>query len=217
MKDLVIIGAGSFGEEMLDNINLINGEKPTWNVVGFTDETRVGEIDGVKILGKLDDFLKMDKSLRFFVASLDGKQRERITNICKAAGFAPATIYGVELEIDESAVIGEGAYIGHKSCIADGCTIGAGVILEYKAAIGNHTSIGDYTLCRIFMDSGKSVRIGKYNTFGLRCTVDDRVETADGCSFGVGAVLLENVEVPGKYIGVPAKLTEAVCGQEVSL
>lgn len=205
MQDLVIIGAGPFGEEMLDNIQQINEEEPRWNIVGFADEVRTGEIDGVKILGNLEDFLKMDKNIQYFVASLDGKERERIMKICKAAGFTAAVIIGAKVSIEENVEFGEGCYFGFKTKLSYGSRVGAGVILEYVSYIGAEAEIGAYTTCRLYSSAGRTARIGKYNYFDARCTVDDGVVTADDCRFKIGTVVLKNIDVPGQYVGIPAK------------
>lgn len=209
MQDLVIIGAGPFGEEMLDNIRWINEEKPRWNILGFVDEERTGDIDGVKILGNLEAFLKMDKNVRYFVASLDGKERERIMRICKSAGFTAAVIVGVKVSIEENVEIGEGCYLGYKTKLCHGSRIGAGVILEYISFVGSEAEIGAYSTCRLYSSVGRTARVGKYNHFDARCTVDDGVATADNCSFKIGTVVLKSINVPGQYVGVPAKLLAA--------
>lgn len=205
MKDLVIIGAGSFGEEMLDNIRLINDETPTWNVVGFIDDMRTGEIDGVKILGTLEDFLKMDKSIQYFVAILDCSVRERIMNICRAAGFTGAVIICKEVVREENVVIGEGSYIGYRSNLLYGCRIGPGVILEQLSTLGSETRIDGYVSCRAFLSTGRCAHIKTHSTFDARCTVDDRVVVAEGCSFKIGTVVLKSVDAAGWYAGIPAK------------
>ena len=208
MQDLVIIGAGSFGEEMLDNICWINEEKPRWNLLGFIDETRTGDVNGVKILGKLEDFLKMDKNIQYFVASIEGKERERVMQICRAAGFSAAVIIGVKSSIEENVQIGEGCYLGYKTKLYHGTRIGEGVILEHISLVNAETEIGAYSTCRLYISAGRGTRIGKYNHFDARCIVDDGVATADNCRFKIGTVVLQNIDVPGVYVGIPAKPVE---------
>lgn len=209
MKDLVIIGAGYFGEDMLDNICRINMKNPTWNVLGFVDDVRTGEVDGVKILGTLEDFLKMDKSIQYFVAILDGKVREQIMNICKEAGFTGAVIIDDRVICEEKVEIGQNSFVGFNSNLLYGCKIGPGVIIERGAAVCSEAQIGAYTTFRSCGQIGRSVQIGKYNTFDRRCTVNDDVQIVDGCKFKIGSVVMRDVLVAGQYFGIPAKLVEA--------
>jgi acetyltransferase-like isoleucine patch superfamily enzyme len=156
-------------------------------------------------LGTLDDFLKMDKRIQYFVAIMDGRIREKIMNVCKAAGFTGAVIIGTETVFEENVVIEEGSYIGNRTNLQYGCRIGTGVILEHGITVCAEASIGAYTSMRIFSMVGMCAQVGKHNFFDYRCTIDIGVSTAEGCSFGIGTVVLENVDTAGVYAGAPAK------------
>ena len=39
MKNLVIIGAGDFGREVSWVVERINAQTPTWNLLGFVDDS----------------------------------------------------------------------------------------------------------------------------------------------------------------------------------
>ena len=39
LKDLIIVGAGCMGREVLQWVKDINAVKPTWNILGFIDDT----------------------------------------------------------------------------------------------------------------------------------------------------------------------------------
>lgn len=205
MQDLVIIGAGSFGEDMLDNIRIINEEEPHWNLLGFIDDTRTGDIDGVPVLGNLDAFLRMDKHIQYFVAVMDSKVRERIMNICRAAGFTGAVILHNDVTLEDNVTLGEGSFVGFGSVLMSGTHVGAGVIFEQAVAVCAEVQVGEFSTCRTFINLGKSVRIGKRNYFDLRCTVSDGITTADDCRFAIGTVVLEDIPTTGEYAGVPAK------------
>ena len=209
MQDLVIIGAGSFGEDMLDNIRIINEEEPRWNLLGFIDDTRTGEIEGVPILGNLDAFLQMDKHIQYFVAVLDSKVRERIMNVCRKAGFTGAVILGKLVSAYEHVTVGESSYIGYRTYLMDGVTVGAGVVIEHGGVIHAEATIGDYSTLRNFPVLGKSACVGKHNYLALRCTMDDNVTTPEDCRFQSGTVMLRSPEVAGEYAGIPGKLVRA--------
>ena len=47
MKDLIIVGAGGFGREVVWLVERINQSQPTWKVLGFVDDAEgLPEIDG---------------------------------------------------------------------------------------------------------------------------------------------------------------------------
>lgn len=208
MQDLVIICAGEFGEDMVDNIRWINGEEPRWNLLGFIDDGKTGEVAGVPILGTVEDYLKMDKHIQFFVATLDGKVREKIITRCKAAGFTGAVILGEKVLRSGTQTLGQSIYIGHRSLLLDGVAIGDGVILEHGNSLCENVAVGPYSTLRIFSNLAVSVKIGAHSFFDLRCVVDDGVATAEGCTFGSGAVVLTDATEAGRYEGIPAKRAE---------
>lgn len=208
MQDLVIICAGEFGEEMVDNLRWINEEEPRWNLLGFIDDGKTGEAAGVPVLGTVEDFLKMDKHIQYFVATLDGKVRERIITRCKAAGFRGAVILGERATVEEDVVIGESTYVGAMSVVQSGAKIGEGCILEHGNTIGMDAVVGDYTTSQIFSCVCDGAVAGKYTVQELRCTIDAGVKTLDGCSFVTGTVMLADTPTVGRYQGVPGKLVE---------
>ena len=209
MQDLVIVCAGEFGEEMVDNIRWINEEEPRWNLLGFIDDSKTGEVAGIKILGKLEDFLKMDRSIQYFVADLDGKVRECVMTQCKAAGFTGAVIFGKYVNLEENVTIGESCYIDFRTTLVSGCQIGRGVIIVHSSAIHAKACIDEYSTLKAFFNAGRNAHVGKHNYFEHGCIVDDNVVTADECCFESGSVVLNSADKVGRYAGIPAKLKAA--------
>ena len=210
MQDLVIIGAGVFGREMVRNIRRIEREESgQWNLLGFIDEEATGEVVGCKVLGKLEDFLKMDKHIQFFVADMDGSVRCRIAKICKEAGFTGATIIDTKGNRAPGAVVGEGCYIGHMCFLAPATRIGEFSVLEHGCLIGHDTVLGPYTTFRAGASLGGDSVIGAFTTLGLRSVIINMVNTPDHCDFAAGSCVIKNTNTPGYYEGVPAKLVRA--------
>lgn len=207
MTDLVIIGAGVFGREMAQTVRrLVAEEGAQWNLLGFIDEEVSGEVEGMRVLGTLDDFLKMDKSVQFFIADKDGYVRERIAKACKAAGFTGATIIDTIGAIAAGSEIGEGCYIGYKSYIAPAVKLGAFGVYERGTIVGHDTEVGPYSTFRMYASLGGDSIIGSHTTLGLRCTLINMVNIPDNCEFAAGSCVIKNTAEPGYYEGVPAKL-----------
>ncbi len=209
MKDLVIIGAGGFGREMIVHVEMeANKEKPEWNLLGFVDETVTGEVDGYPVLGNLETFLQMESKPYFFIAIADSRVRERIATRCKAAGFPAATIlcYGSDYLYAPNAQIGEGCYIGRNCRIMPNVKIEPFCIIQSSSIFGHDTTVGAYTSVMTNINVGGETNIGSHCYFGLRCTVINRIHITDNCTFGACACVVKDATVPGTYVGVPAKL-----------
>ena len=210
MTDLVIIGAGVFGQEMARTVRrLVAQEGQQWNLLGFIDETMTGEAADCKILGKLEDFLKMDTAIQFFVADMDGNVRQRVAEKCKAAGFTGATIIDKLGNMAPSCEIGEGCYIGEDSFLSPAVKIGAFCVLERGCIVGHDTQLGDYTTFRVYANLGGDSVIGSHNSLGIRSVIINQVNTPDHCNFAAGSCVIKNTGVSGYYEGVPAKLVRA--------
>lgn len=207
MTDLVIIGTTPLAREVARGVGRINEERgATFNLLGFTDEEKTGELMGYPILGKLEDFLKMDRKVQFFVADMDGYVRERIAKTCKEAGFTAATvILGSLAKIDPGVEIGEGCYIGG-GAYKRNVKIGEHCIIQGGGVFGRGAEVGAFTSIMTSPVVGRNAKIGRKNYFGLRCNVADGVSTTDECTFGACATVLEDAKVPGMYAGAPAVL-----------
>lgn len=208
MTDLVIIGAGGFGREIYHaHVKYINQKiKPTWNVIGFIDEKATSTPEGIPVLGNLEDFLKMDRKIQYFIGIADMAARARIAKRCREAGFTSATLIGPECIIAPDAEIGEGTIIAGGTTLMKHAKVGSFCIVQGSSCIWSGAEIGDYTSVMTSSYFGRNVKIGKYNYFGLRCNVADGVTTTENCTFGACASVLEDATVPGTYVGVPAVL-----------
>ena len=71
MKDIAIYGAGGFGREVACLINLINRDKPAWNLIGFYDDNE--ELIGTnneygKVIGGIDQLNAYNAELAVAIA-----------------------------------------------------------------------------------------------------------------------------------------------------
>lgn len=209
MQDLVIIGTGVFAAEMAYHLDKINEmEEPTWNLLGYISENVTGEFAGYPVLGNLEDFLKMDRKILFFVAELDSHVRETVAKRCKEAGFTGATIVGFRVRREENTHIGEGTFIEHKSALYDNSTVGDFCIIAQAFTARDNAHIGDFVTLELGCVIGEDAHIGKHCRFGLRCTADDGVRITENCSFATGTCIHEDILVSGAYTGNPVRPVE---------
>ena len=208
MKDLVIIGAGGFGREVLVLVNEINDAKPTWNFLGFVAEFDNGPSpEGYTVLGDLEYLKNMNPKPYVVIAIANAAVRERIANECEAAGVPFATlihptvrIKGDLVTIGEGTIICEGGYLGINTHVGKHCIFNADV------GLGHDTVAADYVSIMSDFTSGGDSYIGKGCYFGLRCTIINKIHITENCTFGACACVVKDATVPGTYVGVPAKL-----------
>jgi sugar O-acyltransferase (sialic acid O-acetyltransferase NeuD family) len=180
-------------------------------VAGFlNDRTAKGEsIEGLPVLGKLDDIQKFISDGFYFVNTIfkiDG-QKERIKlvenlniPIERLATFIHPTAY-----IASQVEIGPGCIILPNVCISPSTKLGKGCIVLTAATIAHNCEIGDH--CHIASQAclGSHLKIGEGVHFGLNCTIREHLTIGQFSTIGMGAILLNNVGEDEIWVGVPAK------------
>lgn len=208
MKDLIIYGAGDYGEELIWYINAINAVKVEWNILGFIDDGMKSKelIYGYPILGG-KDYLLHYKDEVFVICSiaLPGVKKKIIEDLSVNEKIRFPVIVHPSAVIAEDCHLGEGSCVGPNAVISIRTHIGRHVIVDQLANVGHHTTIGDYTLIAPCCAIGGHVSIGNSVDMGIGCSVMMLSEIAENVILGAGAVVVKNIPPCCTAVGVPAK------------
>lgn len=81
---MIIVGAGDLGQMVLDRVKY--APELGYRVVGLLDDERTGRVDGVPILGKVDELPSLARSLQAdeVIIGLEGETHQRILDIISA-------------------------------------------------------------------------------------------------------------------------------------
>lgn len=91
------------------------------------------------------------------------------------------------------------SYLTQSSEIGDDNIIYSGSIIEHESKIGNMNIITvNVSIC------GR-VKIGNNCFLGAGCTILPNLTICDEVTIGAGAVVTEKIDIPGTYVGIPAK------------
>lgn len=205
MKNLVIIGAGDLGKEVVWLIEDINRREPTYLILGFLDDDlskNQKEFFGYRILGGTELLESLNETMRFsaVIAIQDGSVRKKIVEqhptfqkwqsiIHPTAVIAPTSQIGdgsivfpnVTVSVDNQ--IGRfGLYYIHATVCND-CKIGDYVSVLSGASVSEHVEIGD----ECYLAAGSCVyphkRLGKRVHVAVAATAckdyDDAAEVSD--------------------------------------
>lgn len=216
MKDLVIIGSGGFGREVQELVEEINAASPTWNFLGYIDDSIEGEtIEGDKILGNLEYLCQLEVKPHAVIAIASASVRERIAKRCDAAGVPFATIIHPTVKLrGHLCTVGEGTIMCEGAGTAINCHIGKHCIFNMFSGMGHDSVMEDFSSMMSHTTTGGDVHIGKGCYFGLRCTVINQITIGDNCTFGAGAVVVRDALEAGTYVGVPAKMIKKYIAPE---
>lgn len=106
---------------------------------------------------------------------------------------------GLDAHIGAGTFIAPYAYIGPQVRIGNNVIINSGSVIEHEVIVGNHTHIAPHTtIC------GRT-KIGNNVFCGAGSAVIDKLTICDNVIIGAGAVVKEDIVIPGTYVGVPAR------------
>ena len=187
MKNIVIIGAGDLGKEIVWLIEDINKRQPTYLILGFLDDDadKAGtEFYGYKVLGGTEQLRELSSRmpLNAVVAIQDGGIRKKIVE-----EHPEFTMW--ETIIHPTAVI------------ASTTSVGKGSIFFPQVTVSVDSRLGAFGLYYIHSIVCNDCVIGDYVSIMSGASVSERAEIGDGCFLAAGSTVY-----PHKKLGNNAKV-----------
>lgn len=206
MKDIIIVGAGGFGRELLQWIKDINMIKSKWKIKGFIDDN-LNALNGYecdyKIIGKISQW-KPNKNEVFACAIADPKTKEKVTTLLKEKDAVFEKIIHPTALIGSFNKIGEGFIAYPHSGINVNTKIGDFVTL-LSSGVGHDVKIGNYTTISSYCDITGHVEIGSKVFIGSHATIIPNCIIGNNVYIGAGSVVIRNVKENKKVFGNPAR------------
>ncbi|AWB90146.1 acetyltransferase [Homoserinimonas hongtaonis] len=199
--DLVVVGAGGFGRELLDVVDEVNRrfDSPEFNVLGVIDSgpsqtnLRRLQLRGVPYLGTEDEWLDEPRSAQFVIGVGDPGARRAIDERFTKAAHRAATI------------VHPGALLGSSLTIGEGVVICGGVHVSTNVTLGRHVHLNPNTT--VGHDSGLS----DFVSVNPAAVISGDVTVGEGALIGAGAVVLQGLTVgAGSVVGAAACVTRDV-------
>jgi sugar O-acyltransferase (sialic acid O-acetyltransferase NeuD family) len=204
-KRLLIIGAGGFGREIEDWLEIYPSEKRDWTIGGYIDDNP-DALTGFKskyiVLGGIKDFHFTDNDYGI-LAIADPDIKEKIYCFLKSrikflTFIHPSVIIGSNVEI------GEGTILYPNTIISTNCRIGRLVSMGCGNHIGHDTNVGDYSSFMASIDIGGGTVIGSKVYIGTKATVVPKRKIVDSVKISSGSVVINNIHSVATYFGNPA-------------
>ncbi len=206
MKEIIIVGAGGFGRELLQWIKDINKVEKRWIIKGFIDDTEAPlkrfECD-YQVIGKIVDWKPSENEV-FACAIASPRDKEKVVTLLKEKGAIFEKIIHPTAIIGDFNKIGEGFVAYPNSVVTVNTNIGDYVTLLISA-IGHDAVIGDFSTISSYCDITGSVNIGKRVFLGSHVTIVPQRKIGNDAYLGAGSVVVTNIKENKKVMGNPAR------------
>jgi sugar O-acyltransferase (sialic acid O-acetyltransferase NeuD family) len=209
MTQLAIYGAGGLGREIALMVQQINDKRRQWDVVGFFDDgKKAGDaVEGLTVLGGINDLNKMQSPLSVSVAIADPAVRKTIVSkITNPVISYPVLIHPTALQGSADNVFGQGAIVTANCILTTGITLGDFVIVNLAVTIGHDVRIGNHTAIMPGANISGNVTIGDGTLIGTGAKILQNLTIGNNSKIGAGAVITKNFGNGATVIGVPGKL-----------
>lgn len=203
-KDIVVIGSGGFGREVIDVIDAINAESPTWSLVGVVDDAPSAKnverlaARGVEIIGTTDELVSDQRRCDFVVGIGAPRTRRLIAERLEHESFTSATL------VHPAASYGFGV------------TLGAGTILCAGARLTTNISLGRHVHVNLNVTIGHDTTIGDFVSMNPLASISGDCTLHDDVLIGVAGVVLNGLAIgPGSTVGGSACVVRDVPSETV--
>lgn len=210
MKDIYIVCAGGFGQEVYVILKTINkkavseGKEAPYNIKGFLNDISVNfdrSYIGIDIVGDIQNWEPKGNEV-YALGLSDPKGKEKIAALLKSKGAKFETIIAPWSIIPDNISIGEGCIIS-PYLIMPGVKIGNFVNIM-GSVVGSQAEIGDYSTITGFANV-TNAKIGKRVFVGSHAVIMNQRKIGDDAFICVGSVVFNNVKQGQKVFGIPAK------------
>lgn len=145
---------------------------------------------------------------RMMVAVADSKKRfDIVQSLPKETQYFTFIHPTVQLMADDIE-IGLGSFIGVNSILTTNIKIGSHAILNRGNHIGHDTEIGDYFSAMPGAIVSGNVKIHNMVYMGTNSSIKEKISVHSLVTIGSNAAVVKHIEMPGIYVGVPAKIIE---------
>ena len=206
MKEIIILGAGGTGREVMEFCEDIFSDE-NYRIKGFLSDV-LDVLDGLDVpyplLGTIKDY-KIQEDDRFILAIGDVAGRRKIAENILAQGGKFLTFIHPSAQVCRSAKIGQGviifpfAYVGANATVGDYCFINLWAACAHDAVLGKFSELAPYSALSGGAQTGEECFLCIHSVVAPKTKIGNRVIISQG------SVTKENQADNSFVIGVPGE------------
>ncbi len=207
MKNLLIIGAGGCGREVLQWAKDVNKVSETWNIKGFLDDNPAA-LEGlrcdVEVVGSTDSYQPQPDD-QFVCCIGSSAVRKKVIEKMEAKGAEFVSVIHPTSIVADSAKLGRALILYPYSIISDNADIGDGCIINMHSTIAHDSTLGEYCTISAHCDVTGMCRLGDRVFMGSGARTVPSARVGSDVFICAGSTVMSRVKDGLKVIGVPAK------------
>ena len=209
MKQLVIIGAGGFGREVLEWARDSRAYRHEWEIAGFLDDRpdcldRFPGMD-LPILGSTQEY-EPRKDQVFICAIGIPHLRLEMRKRFESRGAVFTRMIHKSCVIGSRVELGDGVILCPGLVLTCDISIGKNTALNVNTAMGHDASIGNDCQISSFCDITGYVKIGNEVLMGSRASIIPSKRVGNRSVVGAGSVVVTNIPDDVTVFGNPARV-----------
>jgi sugar O-acyltransferase (sialic acid O-acetyltransferase NeuD family) len=209
-----LIGAGGHGRETMPVLREMLQDSDAhaeYRLMFVVEGADLPErVNGYPVVS-LAQYLAMEGERYFNVAIADARTRERLANVCVAAGMTPLSIVSPSAVVLENNEIGEGVILSPLSAVTSNVRIGRFFHANIYARVAHDCVLGDFVTFGPSAQCNGNVTIGDYAYIGSGAVLREGkrgqpLVIGKGATVGMGAIVTKDVPPFTTVVGNPARV-----------
>lgn len=205
--DIVIVGAGGFGREVLQYVIDTFGRDERSTVKGFLDDAPP-DLSGFDldypVLGDTATY-RPEPGDRFVIAIGEPSVRARVAESLDARGARFLTVVHPLAYVSAAATIGDGCIVAPFATVGAHARLGDHSVLTFYASIGHDATVGRFCALSPHSVTNGGSSIGDRAFLGAHAVVNPLQSVGDDAKVAAGAVVYRSVPADSIAAGNPAK------------
>lgn len=209
-QDLVVLGAGGLGREVLWQIKENQEESVKYNILGFVDDKMQLQqkvVNDYPVLGNIEWLLRYEKALSVVIAIGNSSVRKNIaTKLEQNANLTFPSVFASGVKMSEWVTYGKGCIFCLNSIVTVNIHIGDFFISNWNCTIGHDCNVGDFVTLYPNVNVSGNVSIGEETEIGTGTQIIQGKRVGSHCIIGAGAVVIEDIPNDVLAVGVPTRI-----------